>query len=284
MRFDRRTQPENEEDAACRICGRVEDLTFEHVPPRSVGNRDRAEMLGIDAWLNRTEGGSTERGTMSQRGSGVYTLCADCNNRAGRLYVPELANWTGAGNSTLAQLEPSPLHFDTQLDPAYAYMKLRDLRPGRLMKQIATMLLALVPGEFPPMHPELTRYARVPEVTGLPPRYQFYLAFFLGPIARFNGGTAVWRESGGMAYTLELGYPPYAYILSIDEESPALATGNITSFAELGIDQVAEIELQLQIGFGHTPLPLDLRSKAALERDRALNESDSPDSPDSQGK
>jgi hypothetical protein len=182
MRFDRRAQPEDEDDAACRVCGRVTDLTFEHVPPRSAGNRGRAEMLGIEGWLGRTEDGSTERGTISQRGSGVYTLCADCNNRAGGLYVPELVKWAGAGNSTLAQIDPSPTHFDAQLDPTYVYVKLRDLRPGRLMKQIATMLLALAPGSFPPLHPELTRYAREPEVTGLPPSYQFYLAFFLEPI------------------------------------------------------------------------------------------------------
>lgn len=118
----------------------------------------------------------------------------------------------------------------------------------------------------------MTRYAREPEVTGLPPSYQFYLAFFLGPIAHFNGGTAVWREKGGMAYTLELGFSPYACILSVDEESPALSTGNITSFTELGLDQTAEVEVQLQLGFGHTPLPLDFRSKAALERDRATSE------------
>jgi hypothetical protein len=273
MRIDPRTEPGDVADGACRVCGNVEDLTFEHVPPKSVGNRSRVEMLGIDAWLAR-EADGTERGRIIQRGSGAWSLCADCNSRAGRLYVPELRKWTGTGNSILAALNPTPSELDTSPEPGYAYMKLKGLRPGCFTKQMVTMLLALSPGGFPPLHPELTNYALDPEATGLPGRYQLYLALLTGPTARFNGGTGVWRENGGLLYTLELGYPPFSYILSIGEEAPALGVGNITSFASLGIAQTAEIEMQLQVGFSHTPLPLDLRSKAALERDRKLNEAD----------
>jgi hypothetical protein len=271
MRIDPRKEPESEADGACRICGRLEDLTFEHVPPKSVGNRDRIEMLGIDAWLTR-EADRTERGQIIQRGSGAWSLCAECNNRAGSLYVPELRKWTGSANTVLAGLDPGPAELDAKPEPAYAYMKLKGLFPGRFTKQMVTMLLALTPGEFGPEHPELTGYALDPQATGLPERYQLYLALLAGPTARFNGGTGVWRENQGTLYALELGYPPYAYILSIDEEFSALATGNITSFVGAGIDEECEIEMQLHVGFSHTPLPLDLRSKAALERDRKANE------------
>jgi hypothetical protein len=188
--------------------------------------------------------------------------------------VPELAKWTGSANTILAGLDPGPEELDAVLEPGYAYMKLKGLYPGRFTKQMVTMLLALAPGEFGPIHPDLTRFAADPDVAGLPERYQLYLALLAGPMARFNGGGAVWREGKGMLYTLELGYPPYAYILTIDEEFPALPTGNISSFAGVEVDQECELEMQLQIGFSHTPLPLDLRSKAALERDRKANESE----------
>jgi hypothetical protein len=275
MRIDPRGDPDSKTDGACRICGALGDLTFEHVPPKSVGNRDRIEMLGLDAWLER-EADRSERGRIIQRGSGAWSLCAECNNRAGNLYVPELRKWTGSANTVLAGLDPGPADLDAKLEPAYAHMKMKGLFPGRFTKQMVTMLLALTPGEFGPIHPELRNYALDPDATGLPERYRLYLALLVGPTARFNGGTGVWREKQGTLYALELGYPPYAYILTVDEEFPALATGNITSFAEAGIDSECEIEMQLQIGFSHTPLPLDLRSKAALDRDRELNEADRP--------
>jgi hypothetical protein len=51
-------------------------------------------------------------------------------------------------------------------------------------------------------------------------------------MARFNGGAAVMRQTQNgwkSTFTLELAYPPFAYVLSIDEESPAVETGNISS-------------------------------------------------------
>src|SRR5262245_23369761 len=70
-------------DRACRICGEVTRLSFEHVPPKGTGNTGRVEMLGIEAWLAREDRGAKVRGTISQRGSGAYSLCRDCNSRAG---------------------------------------------------------------------------------------------------------------------------------------------------------------------------------------------------------
>jgi hypothetical protein len=269
MRVDLRSPPEDEADATCRVCGGVDDLTFEHFPPKGAGNRGRIELLGIDAWLRREDDGKMEKGRISQKGSGAYTLCGDCNNRAGRIYVPELIKWTRVGKAALAQLEPQ--HFDRQAEPAYADLEIRDVRPGRFMKQMATMLLAVSMGGVAQAHPDLREYARDPNVVGLPERYKFYLALNAGPNARFNGGSVV-GGSDGIVLAVELGFPPFTYILSIDEERPAVDAGDITSFTELGIDQTAKVKMTLRMGFCHTPIPLDLRSKAALETDRARSE------------
>jgi hypothetical protein len=74
--------------------------------------------------------------------------------------------------------------------------------------------------------------------------------------------------------SLEIAHPPFAYILSVDQTIPTIYCGNITGFADLRIGQSADLEIDLQVGFGHTPLPADLRSKAALEADRAENRRD----------
>jgi hypothetical protein len=72
-------------------------LSFEHVPPKGTGNTGWVEMLGIEAWLALEDRGAKVCGTISQRGSGAYSLCRDCNSRAGDLYVPEFKRLHGTG-------------------------------------------------------------------------------------------------------------------------------------------------------------------------------------------
>lgn len=138
------------------------------------------------------------------------------------------------------------------------------------------MILAVAAPGFPPLHLDLQAFAQDPKWVGLPSNYEFYLSLYCGPMARFNGGARVLRQgpSGDWetTFTLELAYPPFAHVLSLDEESPAVETANISSFADHDIDEKGEVALPLRVGFGHTPFPLDLRSEAMLERDRGRNE------------
>ena len=138
------------------------------------------------------------------------------------------------------------------------------------------MLLATGQGSFPPHHPDLCAFARDPVSGGLPDRYQLYLALSFGPIARFTGVAGRLSEQNGRWAPrddlLEVARPPFSCVLSIDEERPALEAGNITAFTDLGIDQRADVEIQMICGFGHTIFPLDYRSKAALLADRAENQ------------
>lgn len=270
MRFLKKMPMLDPADRACRICGEVTKLSFEHVPPKGVGNTGRVEMLGIEAWLNREDRNAEVRGTISQRGSGVYSLCRDCNSRAGELYVPEFKKLHGTGIQALSQFDLAAL--DARDDAGYVEMKWQGVRPGRLAKQITTMLLAISPGGFAQANPALTEYAREPSKVGLPSKYKLYLALYAGPNARYNGGSVAMKMNGSGGFdsipVWELAYPPFAYVLTVDEEVPALETGNVTSFADAGIDETGELEMTLKVGFGHTIFPLDLRTKAKMEADR----------------
>jgi hypothetical protein len=226
-------------------------------------------MLGIEAWLRREDEGAEVRGTISQRGSGAYALCRDCNSRAGELYVPEFRKLHGTGERALAQLDLAAL--DAQEDAGYVEMEAHGVRPGRLGKQIVTMLLAISPGAFAQVNPALTEYARDPHKVGLPPEYQFYLALYAGPNARYNGGSVVLRQNCSIP-TWELAYPPFAYVMTIGEEAPALEAGNVTSFIEAGINEIGQMNVTLKVGFGHTIFPLDLRTKKKVEAERAKAE------------
>jgi hypothetical protein len=63
--------------------------------------------------------------------------------------------------------------------------------------------------------------------------------------------------------------------MTIDSrDDKAIETSNITSAVDVGYNQVADLEMDLLVGFGHTPYPADYRTRAMIERDRALNEED----------
>lgn len=277
MRLSPRDALSGPDDDCCRVCGRRGDLSFEHIPPASAGNEPNAWMYGFEDWLDSDEDGRwSARGRLLQKGSGVQSLCRRCNTTAGARYVPELADWTARAGRGLANGVPTIAEADATVMPYFVTTTFERVRPARFLKQVATMMLALTPPGFAPRNPDLCAFAQDPEWVGLPEEYQFYLALFCGPHARFNGGMGiVVREEAdgfGSHVVLELAYPPFAYILSLDGPLQVeLGISSITSFADLGIDQRADVELTMRIGFGHTPFPLDYRSRAMLERHRALD-------------
>jgi hypothetical protein len=226
-------------------------------------------------WLAREEGG-LRGGTIEQRGAGGFTLCQRCNNNTGSWYGRELVVAASAGarilrNAPLAEL-------DRSTEPTYAKVKFRQQprvgpHPLRFIKQVVSMLLAVSPLEFSQGNPELGEFVTDRERTCLSERYQFYLALFAGPNARTVGGsTRLDLERQRTDFIVEVAYPPYAYVLTVDSEPDAIDTANITPFVNVGYMQMADLELDMLVGFGHTPLPADYRTEAMIERDRRANE------------
>jgi len=148
-------------------------------------------------------------------------------------------------------------------------------RPLLVVKQIITMLLAISQTELSHKNPELGDFVLDRERTGLSDRYQIYLVLFAGPMAWTIGGAGVGNVfTGRFDIVSEIAYPPFGYSMTIDSPPGALSAGNITPFVDVPANYVADIELDMLVGFGHHYGPLDFRSKAAVERDRKRNEGD----------
>ena len=60
--------------------------------------------------------------------------------------------------------------------------------------------------------------------------------------------------------------------MTVDGPFDGIETVDITGFVDVGYDQRADIDLDLLVGFGHTPYPADYRTKAMVERDAARPE------------
>lgn len=82
------------ETGSCHICGREGKLSFEHIPPRSMGNNHGVRSYrGVD--IIKKAGGFDAsvrdgvRYAKMRRGAGFSTLCAKCNSYLGANYVRE---------------------------------------------------------------------------------------------------------------------------------------------------------------------------------------------------
>lgn len=70
----------------CYICGKEDELTFEHIPPRKAFNWHRAKIYNGYEALSKSQG-EPARYDNSQQGMGKYSLCQSCNNNTGTWYA-----------------------------------------------------------------------------------------------------------------------------------------------------------------------------------------------------
>jgi hypothetical protein len=226
------------------------------VPPLAAGD-DPARAFGLSHWLGRADADAIPA-----------TLCAVCTEIAGDWYLPEFRRWCRAAARVVDDGPPSE-RLDRDPHPTWSTAELADVRPARFLKQLVAMLLAIAPPGFAAgAHAPLAAYAEAPGRRGLPPRYHVYLALYRGPFARFVGYSAQLDPRSGREHELlELAYPPFSCVLSLNGEA-AIETTNIAEFAELGVDDTCIVDLDLLNGFGHTPFPADFRTRAAVERAR----------------
>jgi hypothetical protein len=76
-----------------------------------------------------------------------------------------------------------------------------------------------------------------------PRGFQRTIERFVGGATRLSGLEDDGKPADGEPeehFVFEIAYPPYAYVMSVDERTPAVKTVNITNFADLRIEQRAE--------------------------------------------
>ena len=242
----------------CRVCGYEAGLTFEQPPPKASWQSNPAKEFGLEYWVGL--------GRDQASVPGAYTLCTTCNDLAGALYVPEYRGWAHAA-AALIDSGPPDMKLNADPRPSWTTLELDEVRPARFLKTVLTMMLAIAPpGLVPDDNRELGLYAQDPRRTELSSRYQFYLTLYRGPFARFVGYSVQLNPATGRTEELiELAYPPFSCVLSLRGDA-GIETTNITEFAGLPVNEVCTVDLDLLNGFGHTPLPADFRTLAAVNR------------------
>ncbi|HLE57754.1 MAG TPA: hypothetical protein VJB15_11780, partial [Rhodothermia bacterium] len=184
-------------------------------------------------------------GDLLEQGAGAYTLCCTCNSEiSGNHYVGELKRWTATGMAVIAR------GFAGGADGNAVELRIDRVYPARILKQIVVMLASVNSAALLEHHRALREYAMNPYATGLPARYQFYL-LLTHPSTKVSryAGLSMRLASGAWCGTwvTDLVWPPFGYVMTIDEPRPLLPMGNITSFANYGYDERVDLTLELPI-------------------------------------
>lgn len=114
------------EPAQCTLCP-SNNLTFEHIPPRSSCNDTPARDWVQDGTF------ANHRGlTKLRKGLGKYSLCEDCNNNIGSRYAKHFKSWTQQALELVQQSN------------GYEYASRNfAIRPYYIAKQLALMAVAM---------------------------------------------------------------------------------------------------------------------------------------------
>ncbi|HEY4718541.1 MAG TPA: hypothetical protein VIH14_05955 [Anaerolineales bacterium] len=257
----------NESETLCRICRQRPASSFEHVPPKGAFNDNPIRWFGLFDWLSRESNQRLVLGALRKKGAGALTLCERCNNNTGSWYAPELISWTKAGVGILQNLTPEQIA-DRSPDKRGAHIVIHDVYPLRFIKQIIAMMLSIHNVAFSTKHSELSEFVLDKTRRGLSPGYRFGLTLLRGPNARFFGhATRLELYTGIAEQVAEIAYPPFSYWMYIDSEEKEIFTGDITNFVDYGYEEKTDFISSLEVGFSHSYVPLDFRSKAAIEKD-----------------
>lgn len=268
--------PRHKLKGRCRLCGLEADLTKEHIPTKSSGNKDRHTNLSLDDWLKENvEANSKSKGTVEQGGIFGYTLCKKCNSLTGTFYGTEYKDWVnrasrmvdGFGKGIVATLNQLPGPFGENLD--FGNKEDGGVKPGAFVRQVLSNMCSLSGSwDLAGRHPALRRIILEKSAEKMPDGLELGMTIYFGPNVRTHGPqlrvdkkTKTWR------WVMEIAYPPFAFLMVIasNNKDPGLGL-LIDSMTEISPEIKQKFTGIVEMGFGWSPYPGDYRSEAAIKK------------------
>lgn len=245
----------------CCLCGKIKDLSFEHVPPKNTYKyRDSVfESIDFMDWIQ-------EKGTYKKRkkirgGLGAFTLCIGCNNLGGR-YAREYKEWV---NKAINILKGNNNREWSGI--------LTDIYPVRFLKEVALMFCSLNGPQFAEKNPNVRDFIMSKDGSQLPPEITIYMYLNTSKLITRTGITGLIQfEKPSKVYVVsEYNFPPFGFAMYIGNAKYDKLT-DITWFDEYGYDEKVDIPFQLPILERNVPFPADYRTSLEIEYDRIKNQ------------
>ena len=216
----------------CHVCGSEGSLSFEHIPPKSMGNNHGIRNYkGVD--IIKKEGvfdaSSLDgvRFTKMNRGSGVRALCRSCNSYFGTHYVKEYTSYIRELGAGFLQQPPEE-------DVKVRYIQSGNVNLLAFFKHVISNVCATTP--FGTML-DCKEFLLDRESSDFPSRYRLYMFAVPDPDSLMvqTGWMTLFTRQG--AYTLaHVALYPVGFTL-VDEDAsdfiPPFLGCNITDMASL---------------------------------------------------
>lgn len=259
--------PQRKTQGKCALCGNHGELTEEHVPPKCAFNKGRLIQLGAAPWEAGAyvAPGQQVRGRQIQGGQRFATLCGRCNNQLGRDYAWAYGDWA---------VQIAELRLPTHGQFALPFK----IHPLRVLKAILAMFVSVNGAAAPLLCERVRQFLIFPRVGALPPDLRVFVYACSGGYLRTAPAHAIIRSGGGAFIYSEVACMPLGCVLSLDGRQPDPRLLEITDFRLERLESERTVFLQMPHFRLDSPIPLDFRSWAELERAKDENERKHPGS------
>jgi len=246
----------------CHICGKMAELSFEHIPPRKAFNNTGVLIAEMNFERPFTIGVAPQGAKTFQRGMGSYSLCEKCNSDTGAWYGEKFIEFCKKGMLLLQK---------TNYKPSLYYFA--DIYPLAVIKQIISMFLTINSLAFRDKYTDLVGFVLNRRMRHLHPRYHIYIYYNHGGMHRATPISAKvdlkisTMEHLRTTFMTEISYPPFGYLMTIDSGPPDAPVADITFFASYGFDQLKTLSMHYPIYPTYTIFPGDYRSMDKITED-----------------
>jgi hypothetical protein len=224
------------EEGYCHLCGEYKMLTREHTPPqKAFNNRTVAVIQGEQILKLGPE--STPQFKLQQGGFFQRVLCGDCNSKTGSWYGTHFVKWCYKCFEFLRKSEGKT-----------TWINVTNIKPLRIIKQIALMFLNINESKFGAHDSYLRRFVFNKFDVGLPYHYRFFTYYNYSSVFRYDGLygklNQIRRYS---AMVSEITFPPLGYIMTLGFEKNIVNAFEITHFTRFGFDEICDQPLEMPI-------------------------------------
>ena len=234
-------------EGICHLCGKYAKLSFEHVPPKSANNKDRAKLLTGKEVFNtqKLRIGKSLRYINQQQGAGNYTLCNECNNNTGDWYAKEYIKFA----NEIGYILTNQIDLDTAkgivLDSNKLYFQ-------RIIKQILCMFLSTIQPEYAMTFNDIREYVLNKESTTFNDKKYRISMYLLKKYEISHSGVVrvLVRENNKIVIreVAVMNLYPIGFILEINPIEKVIPdTTDITKFTTLKYNEIQNVVMTFSI-------------------------------------
>jgi len=224
---------ENKAKNLCALCGKLDVLSFEHLPPQCAFNNKPILAQGHNE-LVEEQNPMFGKYRRSQRGYGKYSLCKSCNNNTGNWYVKDFCQFVEQGMVSLKNNTSQWVCESNLL-----------IKPQNVIKQILLMFTVADASGVIANLSGVREYLLERSSIRFPRGIRIYLYSNVSVSKRMIGHCIAYHPLHGICQWGEINFKPFGYFFTYDSPPPYCELmADVTGFSESTYDHERPVILR----------------------------------------